>query len=409
MAINRKLSSRVGAAAVVVGLACAGAFFLQHTHRPQASAMAAIEEGVPVIAAVAQAQDVPLFVRGIGTVQAYNMVVIKTRVDGAIVKVSFTEGQDVKAGDPLFQIDPRPFKAALDQARAAKERNEAQLVSAQLDLYRDRTLSKEGYQSRQSFDEQTAVVRALKGLIASDEAAIVNARLNLDYADIRAPFDGRTGTRLVDIGNLVQAVQATSLVSITQVKPIFVNFTVPQNVNDQVREKQAAGPLAVVALGDDARVELARGEVSVIDNQIDTTTGTLRLKATFPNADQRLWPGQFVNVRLVLAERKGVARPVRTVVDIQEGTGVGELLRSNLIGSQLAVALRFAVGAGLTLGVLPLLFAMFPELGRMEVLGLRLPWLLLGVLVYPFLFGLGLWHARTAERVEQNFADHVQD
>jgi membrane fusion protein, multidrug efflux system len=308
MAINRKLSSRVGAAAVVIGLGCAGAFFLQHTHRPQASAMAAIEEGVPVIAAVAQAQDVPLFVRGIGTVQAYNMVVIKTRVDGAIVKVSFTEGQDVKAGDPLFQIDPRPFKAALDQAQAAKERNEAQLVSAQLDLYRDRTLSKEGYQSRQSFDEQTAVVRALKGLIASDEAAIVNARLNLDYADIRAPFDGRTGTRLVDIGNLVQAAQATSLVSITQVKPIFVNFTVPQNVNDQVREKQAAGPLAVVALGDDARVELARGEVSVIDNQIDATTGTLRLKATFPNADQKLWPGQFVNVRLVLADRKASPR-----------------------------------------------------------------------------------------------------
>src|SRR5258708_33260917 len=315
MAINRKLSSRVGAAAVVVGLACAGTFFLQRTHRPQASAMAAAEEGVPVIAAVAQAQDVPLVVRGIGTVQAYNMVVIKTRVGGAIVKVSFAEGQDVKAGDPLFQIDPRPFKAALDQARAAKERNEAQLVSAQLDLYRDRTLSKEGYQSRQSFDEQTAVVRALKGLIASDEAAIVNARLNLDYADIRAPFDGRTGTRLVDIGNLVQAAQATSLVSITQVKPIFVNFTVPQNVNDQVREKQAAGPLAVIALGDDARVELARGEVSVIDNQIDTSTGTLRLKATFPNADQKLWPGQFVNVRLVLAERKGVTTvPQRTVM-----------------------------------------------------------------------------------------------
>ena len=157
------------------------------THRPQSSSIAAAEEGVPVIAAIAQAQDVPLIVRGIGTVQAYNMAVIKTRVDGAIVKVSFTEGQDVKAGDPLFQIDPRPFQAALEQAQAAKERNEAQLVSAELDLYRDRTLSKEGYQSRQSFDEQTAVVRALKGSIASDDAAITNARLNLDYADIRAP------------------------------------------------------------------------------------------------------------------------------------------------------------------------------------------------------------------------------
>ena len=149
--------------------------------------MVTAEEGVPVVAAVAQKQDVPLIVRGIGTVQAYNMAVIKTRVDGAIVKVAFSEGQDVKAGDPLFQIDPRPFQAALDQAQAAKERNEAQLVSAQLDLNRYGTLSKEGYQSRQSFDEQTAIVRALKGSIAADEAAIANARLNLDYADIRAP------------------------------------------------------------------------------------------------------------------------------------------------------------------------------------------------------------------------------
>ncbi|MGZ5903577.1 MAG: efflux RND transporter periplasmic adaptor subunit [Reyranella sp.] len=359
MAINRKMLSRV--AVVVVGLAGAGYIFLQVTHRSKASATAAAEEGVPVITAVARAQDVPLVVRGIGTVQAYNMVVIKTRVDGAIVKVSFSEGQDVKAGDPLFQIDPRPFQAALEQAQAAKERNEAQLVSAQLDLYRDRTLSKEGYQSRQSFDEQTAVVRALKGLIASDEAAIVNARLNLDYADIRAPFDGRTGTRLVDIGNLVQAAQATSLVSITQVKPIFVNFTVPQNVNDQVREKQAAGPLAVIALGDDARVELARGEVSVIDNQIDTTTGTLRLKATFPNADQRLWPGQFVNVRLVLAERKGVTTvPQRTVMQGPGGyfayvvrpDGTAERRALELGGTQdgIAIVLRGIV-AGETVAV----------------------------------------------------------
>ena len=156
--------------------------------------------------------------------------------------MSFREGQDVKAGDPLFQIDPRPFQAALDQAQAAKERNEAQLVGAQLDLDRYGKLSREGYQSRQSFDEQTAIVRALQGSIAADEAAIANAKLNLDYADIRAPIDGRTGTRLVDIGNLVQAAQATALVSITQVKPIFVNFTVPQNVNDQVREQPGRRP-----------------------------------------------------------------------------------------------------------------------------------------------------------------------
>jgi multidrug efflux system membrane fusion protein len=362
MALNRTTLSSMGAAAVVVGLAGAGYLFLQHSHRAKASAAAtALQDEVPVVAAVAQKQNVPLIVRGIGTVQAYNTVVIKTRVDGAIVKVAFSEGQDVKAGDPLFQIDPRPFQAALDQAQAAKERNAAQLVSAQLDLNRYSTLSKEGYQSRQSFDEQTAIVRALKGSIAADEAAIANARLNLAYADIRAPFDGRTGTRLVDIGNLVQAAQATSLVSITQVKPIFVNFTVPQNVNDQVRELQAAAPLAVIALGDEAQIELGRGEVSVIDNQIDTSTGTLRIKAVFPNADQKLWPGLFVNVRLLLADRKDVVTvPQRTVMQSQGGyfayvikpDGTAERRTLELGGTQdgIAVILR-GIAAGETVAV----------------------------------------------------------
>ena len=351
MAINRKMLSRAGAVAVVLGLVGAGYLFLQYTHRAPSASTEAAEEGVPVITAVAEKKNVPLLVRGIGTVQAYNQAIIKTRVDGAIVKVSFQEGQDVKEGDPLFQIDPRPFQAALDEAQAAKERNEAQLVSAQLDLSRYGTLSKEGYQSRQSFDEQTAIVRALKGSIAADEAAIVNARLNLDYANIRAPFDGRTGTRLVDMGNLVQAAQATSLVSITQVKPIFVNFTVPQNVNDQVRERQAAGPLTVIALGDDAQVELARGEVSVIDNQIDTTTGTLRLKAIFKNVDQKLWPGQFLNVRLVLADREGITTvPQRTVMQGPDGyfayvikpDGTAERRTVKLGGTQEGIAVILA-------------------------------------------------------------------
>jgi multidrug efflux system membrane fusion protein len=318
--MKKEMLARLGAIGVVAGLAGAGYLFLQHAHRPKASPLAVAEEAVPIMIATAEQQNVPLLVRGIGTVQAYNQVVIKTRVDGAIVKVAFSEGQDVKAGDPLFQIDPRPFQAALDLAQANKQRNEAQLVSAQLDLNRYGTLSKEGYQSRQSFDEQTAVVRALKGSIAADEAAIATAKLNLLYADIRAPFDGRTGTRLVDIGNLVQAAQAASLVSITQVKPIFVNFTVPQNLNDQVRTRQAARPLTVVVLGQEAQVEVARGEVSVVDNQIDVTTGTLRIKATFANDDQRLWPGQFVNVRLLLADRKDVVTvPQRAVMQSTGG------------------------------------------------------------------------------------------
>ncbi|MEA2845220.1 MAG: rane fusion protein multidrug efflux system, partial [Rhodospirillaceae bacterium] len=176
-----------------------------------------------------------------------------------------------------------------------------------------------GYEPIQLRDEQRARVDALKASIVADDAAIQTARLNLDYSDIRAPFDGRTGTRLVDIGNLVQASQATSLVSITQIKPIFVALTVPQDVNDQVRNNQAAGALVVVAYSS-SDGELARGVLSVIDNQIDTATGTLRLKATFENADERLWPGQFVNVRVLLATRRDVVTvPQRALMQSSAG------------------------------------------------------------------------------------------
>ncbi len=321
MTERRVSMSKVGLAAVAVAAAVAGYFYVKQTGDDRARAAAtAPPPPVPVRPATAQRQDMPVFVRGIGTVQAYNMVVVKTRVDGAIVKVSFQEGQEVKAGDPLFQIDPRPFQAALDKAQAAKDRSEAQLTGAQLDLGRYSTLSGEGYQSRQSFDEQTAIVNALKARIAAEEAAMTDARLNLVYADIRAPIDGRTGRRLVDIGNLVQAAQATSLVSIAQIKPIYVSFTVPQDVNDQVRGNQAAGALTVIAYASDDRTELARGKLSVIDNQIDTTTGTIRLKATFDNADERLWPGQFVNVRLVLSTRPGATTVPQEAI-MQGGAG----------------------------------------------------------------------------------------
>ena len=317
--MKKEILARLGALGVLAGVAGAGYLFLQHSGRGKAAAVASERAAIPVTTAVAEKNNVPVYVRGIGTVQAYNMAVIKTRVDGAIVKVAFQEGQDVKEGDPLFQVDPRPFQAALDQAAANRAHNEAQLIGAQLDLERYDKTSKMGYEPIQLRDQQRARVDALKGSIAADEAAIRTARLNLAYADIRAPFDGRTGTRLVDVGNLVQAGQATSLVSITQIKPIYVNFTVPQDVNDEVRRNQAAGALTVLAYsGTD--VELARGTLSVIDNQIETATGTLRLKATFENADERLWPGQFVNVRLQLATRTGaVTVPQRALMQSSAG------------------------------------------------------------------------------------------
>jgi multidrug efflux system membrane fusion protein len=260
----------------------------------------------PVTVGSAEPKDMPLYVRGIGAVQAYKLVTVKSRVDGHIVKIGFEEGQEVKAGDPLFQIDPRPFQATLDQALANRQRDEAQLAAASTDLERYGKLLGQGYQSRQSYDQQKGAVDALKGSIAADAAAIETARLNLDYADIRAPIDGRTGSRQVDLGNLVQASQNTALVTLTQVRPIYVTFTVPQDQTDSIRTNQAAGALTVIAYGggSDDKTELARGKVTLIENQIDTSTGTLRLKGTFENTDERLWPGEFVNVRLVLGIRK---------------------------------------------------------------------------------------------------------
>jgi membrane fusion protein, multidrug efflux system len=288
--MGRVKTSGIVVVVLVLAVAAGGYFVVENMGKggPRTASATAI----PVSAGVVEQRDMPVYVRGIGTVQAYKTVAIKTRVDGQIMKIAFEEGQDVKKGDPLFQIDPRPFQALLEQAQAAK-----------LDLERYGKLIGSGFQSRQSLDQQQATVDALKGSVASDQAQIDTAQLNLTYADMRAPVDGRTGQRLVDLGNLVQTAQGTTLVSITQIKPIFVNFTVPQDATEEIRRNQQAEPLSVIAYAADDTTELARGKVTLIDNQIEPTTGTLRLKATFENTDERLWPGQFVNARLQLSVR----------------------------------------------------------------------------------------------------------
>lgn len=270
--------------------------------------------GIPVTAGTVAAADVPVFLHGIGTVQAYNMVALKSRVDGQIVRVDFKEGQDVKAGDPLFQIDPRPYQAALDQAQASKQKDEAQLAGAQLDLERYEKLIGTGYQTRQSYDNQKATVAQLQAAIKGDDAQINTAKLNLSYADIRSPIDGRLGARLVDKGNLVHANDNNALVMITEVKPIFVSFTLPQKTLDDVRENHKTSPLAVYAYTGDSKTKLAEGKLTLIDNAIDQATGTIHLKARFDNEDERLWPGQFVSLRVVLSTRSNVATvPSQTV------------------------------------------------------------------------------------------------
>lgn len=276
---------------------------------------------VPVTAATAEARDVPVYVRGIGSVQAFNTVTVKSRVDGQIVKVDFAEGQDVKAGDLLFEIDPRPFQAALAQATAAKQKDEAQLVSANADLNRTTQLLGNGFQTRQTFDQQKAQVGQLEAALKQDQAQIEAAQLNLDYASIRSPIDGRTGARLVDVGNIVHATDNTGLVTITQLRPIFVSFTIPQQRIDTVRERQSEAPLETRAYTQDDQKQLSVGRLTLIDNQVDAATGTLHLKAQFDNADAALWPGEFVNVRLVLStDKNAVTVPARAVQQGPDGS-----------------------------------------------------------------------------------------
>jgi multidrug efflux system membrane fusion protein len=319
--MNKGIWSKVGAVGLMAGLVVAGWFIVTEMGRDRARAAASTQvPPVPVVTDIAVTKDMPVMVRGIGTVQAYEAVAVKTRVDGQIVKVAFTEGQFVKAGDLLFQIDPAPLQAVLDHANAAKQRDEAQLAGAKLDLERYGKLIGSGYQSRQSFDQQHATVDALTATVALDQATIDTAKVNLAFTDIRAPIDGRTGQRLVDVGNVLQANQAVPLVNITRIKPIFVNFTVPQDVADPIRHAQAAAPLTVIAFAADDKTKLSQGKLTLIDNQIDAATGTLRLKATFDNADERLWPGEFVNVRLVTDVRVGaVTVPERAIMQGPEG------------------------------------------------------------------------------------------
>jgi membrane fusion protein, multidrug efflux system len=284
---------------------------------PGAAAQASASPAIPVTVGVVTAKDLPLTLQGIGTVQAYNSVTIKSRVDGQIVGVDFTEGQEVTAGTELFQIDPRPYAAALAQAQAAQAKDRAQLQSAQADLERYSKLLAHGFQTRQSYDQQKALVAQLEAAIDGDQAQIDSAQLNLGYTRIRAPISGRLGARMVDIGNLGRATDNAPLVTVAQVRPIFVSFTLPQQSLDEIKAQQGKAPLTVEALsaGDDR--ELGRGKLTLIDNTIDAATGTIHLKAQFDNEKERLWPGEFVNVRVMLGVRAGV--PTVPSETVQQG------------------------------------------------------------------------------------------
>lgn len=268
-----------------------------------ASAAAAQQSlAVPVTIGHASRQDVPIFVRGIGTVQPFQSVLVRARVDGTLDHIAFTEGQEVTQGDLLAAIDPRPYQATLDQAMAKKAADVAQLANNKRDLARYADLARNDFASRQSVDTQTMSVAQTTANTQSDDAAITAAKLNLEFTRITAPITGRVGLRMVDQGNLIHANDANGIVIINQIKPISVIFTLPQDSLPTVQDAtHAGGDLPVNAYASDDQTKLSTGTLLTVDNTIDVSTGTIKLKAVFANADERLWPGQFINAHLQLS------------------------------------------------------------------------------------------------------------
>jgi multidrug efflux system membrane fusion protein len=258
--------------------------------------------------------DVPVYLEGLGTIQAFNTVTVTARVDGELQKLAFEEGQMVNKGDLLAQIDPRPFQAALGQAQAAKAKDEAQLQSAQADLERYLTLAPENLASKQTLDAQRAMVAGLQAQIKGDQANIDNAQTQLHYTTISSPIQGRTGIRRVDVGNNVHASDTNGIVVVTQLQPISLIFTLPEDALGAIASAMSAGPVPVTALSRDGATELDRGTVTLMDNQIDQSTGTIRIKAVFPNTQNKLWPGQYVDARvLVRTDRRALTIPAAAV------------------------------------------------------------------------------------------------
>lgn len=260
---------------------------------------------VPVTAAVAVRRDVPVEIKAIGTVEAYSTVSVRPQVGGIVTRVHFREGADVKVGDPLFTIDPRPYEAALRQAEATLARDQASARNAQVEARRAEDLFAQGILSKEAYDQSRSASDALEAAARADQAIVEKARLDLGFCSITSPIDGRTGSLLVHAGNLVKAIDGGPLVVINQTSPIYVSFAVPERRLAEVKRRMAAGRLAVEAVvpGDPGRP--LKGELAFVDNAVDQGTGTIRLKARFANPERRLWPGQFVNVGLTLSTRTG--------------------------------------------------------------------------------------------------------
>ena len=278
---------------------------------------------VPVTVGKAVKRDLQTFLEGLGTVQAYNTVTIRPQVDGQLVRLAVKEGQDVKAGDLLFEVDPRPYRAAYDQAVAKKAQDQAQLTNAKLDLQRYTNLAEKNFIAHQQLDTTQAQVSQMEAAVKGDQAAIDAARVNLDYCSIRSPIEGRVGIRAVDVGNVVHASESTGLIVITQLQPIHLLFSLAESNLQSILQASSKSMPAVAAISRDGARHLDDGLLDLVDNQVDQTTGMVRLRATLPNKGHVLWPGQFVNARLTLEKLANVTTiPLDAIQRGPEGRSV---------------------------------------------------------------------------------------
>jgi multidrug efflux system membrane fusion protein len=288
----------------MLGVAAVAAVIIFWRHGSSQAAQNTAPPSVPVTIAEAVTSDVPIYYDALGTVQALNTVAIRAQVTGQIISVDFRQGQEVHQGDVLAKIDPAPFKAALDQAIAKKSADEATLVDAEKDLARFKTLVVKDVETQQNVDAQQAKVDLTKAMIDADQAAIEAAQTQLNYATITTPIDGVVGFRQVDVGNIIHINDVNPLTVLTQIKPCTVIFTLPQDDLGPVREAMLRGEVPVIAFDQNDKEQLAQGHLLLINNQIDQTTSTIQLKAEFPNTDERLWPGEFVRIRILITTRK---------------------------------------------------------------------------------------------------------
>jgi multidrug efflux system membrane fusion protein len=311
---------------IVAALIAAGAAALsaQHLHATTEAGQAAVPPpAVPVVAGTVHQGDVPIYLRGVGTVIAYNNVIVRSQITGQIVKIAFNQGQAVHQGDLLAEIDPRPYQAQLDQAIANRDRDQAQLVNAQANLDRYTSLQQKGYASTQLVETQNAQSAQLQAMVKSDEGVIEQAQTNLSYTKLTAPIDGVSGIRQVDIGNIIHPTDPNGLVDVTQIQPISLIFSLPQTDFVEIQQEMTRGPLAVLAYSQDDKTKLDEGKLDLIDNQIVQTTGTIRLRASFPNAKRMLWPGELIDARLLLETRHdGLTIPASAVQQGPNGSFV---------------------------------------------------------------------------------------